>query len=308
VTLPDSLNLPESLTLALLDQLPEAIAVVDVRREGLPVVLANHPLAQLRGATREQIAQLGLAGLLGEPGGGPRTLEVGAVLARCEPLAVRVGIDGSRGLISAEIRFEPLRDGTGAVTHFVCFHTQLPGAPPREAEPATRPPLPREDRLTGLRHIEYFHELFRRDFAIAQREGRALTVYLCDIDALGVYNETFGRQAGDSVIRRVGRALSSALRRASDLVARVEGGRFVGFSVGMEAAQVRRHGETLAARVRELHMHHPHSPVARIVTVSVGAGHLVPAPTPTPEQLLKAAQRALDLAREGGRNRVAVEE
>ncbi len=301
------MTLPESLTLALLDQLPEAIAVIDVRREGLPVVLANHTLAQLRGAAREEIAARGLAGLLGEAAGA-RAGEVSAVLARCEPLAVRVAIDTPRGPISAEIRFEPLRDATGAVTHFVCFHTQLPGAPPRDAEPVTRPPLPREDRLTGLRHIEYFHELYRRDFAIAQREGRALTVYLCDVDALGVYNDTFGRQAGDSVIRRVGRALSSALRRASDLVARVEGGRFVGFSVGMDAAQVRRHGETLAARVRELHMHHPHSPVARIVTVSVGAGHLVPSPDSTPEQLLKCAQRALDLARDAGRNRVAVDE
>ena len=302
------MTLPDGLTLALLDQLPEAIAVIDARGAGLPVVLANQTLAQLRGRAREDIVRLGLAGLLGEAGGGPRTAEVGMVLGRLEPLSLRVAIDGPRGPMAAEIRFEPLRDAAGSVTHFVCFHAQLPGPPPREAEAATRPPLPREDRLTGLRHIEYFHELYRRDFAIAQREGRALTVFLCDVDALGIYNETFGRQAGDSVIRRVGRALSSALRRASDLVARVDGGRFVGFSVGMDVEQVRRHGETLAARVRELHMHHPHSPVARIVTISVGAGHLVPTPAATPEQLLACAQCALDQAREAGRNRVAVEQ
>ncbi len=302
------MTLPENLTLALLDQLPEAIAVLDARQQGLPVVVANQTLAQLRGRAREEIVAAGLAGLLGETVGGPQGAEVVAVLARGEPLTARVAFDGARGPVAAEIRFEPLRDSAGAVTHFVCFHTQLPGPPPRESEPAIRPPLPREDRLTALRHIEYFHELYRRDFAIAQREGRALTVYLCDVDALGVYNETFGRQAGDSVIRRVGRALSSALRRASDLVSRVEGGRFVGFSVGMDAIQVRRHGETLAARVRELHMHHPHSPVARIVTVSIGAGHLVPAPKATPEQLLKSAQRALALARGAGRNRVALDE
>ena len=302
------MTLPDSLTLALLDQLPEAIAVVDARVEGLPIVLANQGLLQMRARSREEIVRAGLAGLLGDGAGGARTAEVAAVIARGEPLAVRVAIEGARGPMSAEIRFEPLRDAAGVVTHFVCFHSQLPGAPPREAEQPTRPPLPREDRLTGLRHIEYFHELFRRDFAIAQREGRALTVFLADIDALGLYNDTFGRQAGDSVIRRVGRALSSALRRASDLVARVEGGRFVGFSVGMDAAQARRHGETLAARVRELHMHHPHSPVAKIVTVSIGAGHLVPAPQSSPEQLLKSAQRALDKAREGGRNRVAFDE
>ena len=47
---------------------------------------------------------------------------------------------------------------------------------------------------------------------------------------------------------------------------------------------------------------------AKIVTVSIGAGHLVPAPQASPEQLLKSAQRALDKAREAGRNRVALDE
>jgi diguanylate cyclase (GGDEF)-like protein len=301
-------TLPESLTLALLDHLPEALAVIDARQEGMPVVLANQALVQLRGKAREEIIRAGLAGLLGEAPGHARGAEVATALARAEPLVLRVAIEPPSGPGSAEIRFEPLRDGAGGVTHVVCFHTAIAGAPPREAEPAHRPPLPREDRLTGLRHIEYFHEFYRRDFAIAQREGRAMTVFLCDIDALGVYNDTFGRQAGDSVIRRVGRALSSALRRASDLVARVEAGRFVGLSVGMDAMQVRRHAETLAARVRELHMHHPHSPVAKIVTVSIGAAHVVPAPTANPEQLLHAAQHALDSARAAGRNRVAIQE
>jgi diguanylate cyclase (GGDEF)-like protein len=300
-------TLPDSLTLALLDQLPEALAVLDVRQEGLPVVLANQPLAALRGRARGELVQLGLAGLLGELPGAVRVGEIAAVLARAEPLTLRVAAETPRGPVTLELRFEALRDAAGVATHVVCFHAAVPGPLPREAEPAIRPPLPREDRLTGLRHIEFFHELYRRDFAIAQREGRALTIFLADIDALGVYNETFGRQAGDSVVRRVGRALASGLRRASDLVARVEAGRFVGLTVGMDLAESRRHGETLAARVRELHMHHPHSPVARVITVSIGVGHLVPAPATTPEQLLRAAQRALESARDAGRNRVAVD-
>ena len=96
------------------------------------------------------------------------------------------------------------------------------------------------------------------------------------------------------------------MRRASDLMARVEGGRFIGLSTGLPAEQARRHGETLVARVRELHMHHPHSPVARFVTVSVGVAQCVPAPQATPEALLEAAHQALGDARAAGRNRVAL--
>jgi diguanylate cyclase (GGDEF)-like protein len=217
----------------------------------------------------------------------------------------------TRGL-PASIRFEPLRDGAGAVTHFVSFHEvamapppEAPPVPPAEPSLAPKPPVPREDRLTGLRHIELFHEIFRRDFAIAQREGRSLTIFVCDIDALGVYNDTFGRQAGDSVIRRVGRALWSGLRRASDLIARVEEGRFVGFSVGMSEDEALRLGQTLVTRVRDLHMHHPRSPVGRVVTVSVGVASVLPEPKTSPEHLLKLGQQALEHARALGRDRAA---
>jgi diguanylate cyclase (GGDEF)-like protein len=302
-------SLPPTLQLALLDRLPEAIAVIDVRQPGFPVVLANGALQQLRGRGREELCALDLAGLLGEAEGAARIAELAGHIARGESVTVRMANPSTtQGSGSVDVRFEPLRDAAGVVSHYVSFHQLVAEPPGAEPAPIVRSPLPRDDRLTGLRHSEFFHELFRRDFAIAQREGRALTLFVADIDALGRYNDTFGRQAGDSVIRRVGRTLSTSMRRASDLVARIEGGRFVGLSTGMDLAQALRHGETLAARVRELHMHHPHSTVARVVTVSVGVTHLQPGPQSTPEQLLKAGYRALDLARAAGRNRVASED
>jgi diguanylate cyclase (GGDEF)-like protein len=106
------------------------------------------------------------------------------------------------------------------------------------------------------------------------------------------------------VIRRVGRTLLSALRRGSDLVARLDGGRFVGFATGMSHEQALRHAETLATRVRELHVHHPRSRVARFLTVSVGVATGVPSPGMRPDLLLDAATSALDAARQEGRNRV----
>lgn len=314
------MRLGDSLALALLEQLPDAVAVLDAREPGLPVVLVNGALETLVGQPREDLCRIGLAGLLGEPPDAPRVSEIAAQLVLGEGFSVSLQTGTHTRGLPASIRFEPLRDGSGAVTHFVSFHEvagppstpapprTLPDSPPAApAEAATppKPPVPREDRLTGLRHIELFHEIFRRDFAIAQREGRSLTIFLCDIDALGVYNDTFGRQAGDSVIRRVGRALWSGLRRASDLLSRVEEGRFVGFSVGMSEEEALRHGQTLVTRVRDLHMHHPRSPVGRVVTVSVGVASVLPDPTTSPEHLLKLGQQALEHARALGRDRAA---
>ena len=299
------MTLPDPMTLTLLDHLSEALALIDVRDPELPVVFVNRALAALRGRPAEELCREGLGGLIGA--GEPAQLAASAAtLARGLPLALHaIGLDCAAGPLAVEIRCEPLRDAGGAVTHVVAIHAPLADAPAREQEPVTQPLLRRDDRLTGLRHIEFFHELFRRDFAIAQREGRQLALYVADIDALGAYNDTFGRQAGDSVIRRVGRALVGAMRRASDLLARVDGGRFVAVSVGMDEARSLRHGETLATRVRELKLHHPRSTVARYVSVSVGVTDLMPGHNSTPEQMLASALRGLEAARAAGRNRVA---
>jgi diguanylate cyclase (GGDEF)-like protein len=302
------MSMPLGLTLALIDHLPDPIAVLDARRPDFPVILVNGPLEQLRHRGRERLLGEGLAGLVGSAvlDGGLDGLR--ARFRRAEAFTVRAIVGDPPALARLDVRFEPMRDESGTLTHYVAFHQAVSEAPGVEPAPVVRAPLQRDDRLTGLRHSEYFHEMVRRDFAIAQRESRSLTVYVADVDALGRYNDTFGRLAGDSVIRRVGRALSGGLRRASDLIARIEGGRFVCFSTGLDLAQARRHGEALAARVRELHMHHPHSPVARVVTVSIGVAHLVPGPQSTPEQLLAAGRQALEAARAAGRNRVAAEE
>ena len=299
--------------LALLEELPEGIALVDARLGALPVVLANRSFAALLGRTSGQLAGLPLAELLLPAGEQDRAGELAALLARGEAATWRMrgaaagAPAGAGGL--AELQFRPLRSASGELTHYLAVHPQ--GVPPAvevaaaAAAPESRP-LPREDRLTGLAHAEYFDELYRRDYSIAQREGRSLAIFLVDMDGLEAYNATFGRQSGDSALRRVGRAVMSGMRRASDLIARVEGGRFIGLSAGLTAEQARRHGETLVARVRELHMHHPRSPVARFVTVSVGVAQCVPAPRSTPDSLLQAAQQALTEARAGGRNRVAL--
>ena len=299
------MTLLDPATQALLDQLSEALALIDVRDAELPVVFANRALAELRGQPVEELCRAGLGGLLGGSDAA-RLAESAATLVRGQPLALEAsGLSGASGPVAVEIRFEPLKDAAGIVTHVVAIHRRRADAAAREPEPVTLPLLRRDDRLTGLRHIEFFHELFRRDFAIAQREGRQLALYVIDVDALGAYNDTFGRPSGDSVIRRVGRALTAAMRRASDLLARVDGGRFVAVAVGMDAAHSLRHGETLAQRVRELKLHHPRSKVARFVTVSVGVTDLVPGQHSTPDQMLASALRGLEAARAAGRNRVA---
>jgi diguanylate cyclase (GGDEF)-like protein len=297
---------PSGLAVALLESLPRGVVVIDAVGADRPVVYANAAFLARTGHTPEALVNRPLAGLIPASAAADRVAWQ-AALDRGEMVTVRLAT--AQG---AEIELDvcPLRGAAPTPTHYVAIERISPAAPaPAPAAPgAESRAVPREDRLTGLCHHDWFSELFRRDFAVAAREGNRLAFFVIDVDALGAYNDTFGKQAGDSVIRRVGRALLSSLRRAGDVLAREEGGRYVALTPGASPDQARRHAETLAARVRELYIHHPRSGVAKFVTVTIGVASVTVEPGQTPELLRAAALGALGRARAEGRNRIVAVE
>jgi diguanylate cyclase (GGDEF)-like protein len=160
----------------------------------------------------------------------------------------------------------------------------------------------REDRVTGLRSRAYFDDILRRDFALAQRESRVLALLVFDVDQMSCYNETFERTGGDACLKRIARALTTAFRRGSDLVARWDGAGFAALLPNVVAAQALEQAQAVAQRIHSQQLHHPHS-THRFVTVSVGVAVRVPAVTDIPEQLVSAAEAALTRAKAQGRNR-----
>jgi diguanylate cyclase (GGDEF)-like protein len=92
-----------------------------------------------------------------------------------------------------------------------------------------------------------------------------VTFTLADFDA---YLEVFGRHAADSCLRRVGQAIRRCLRRASDVVARPDGQRFIVLSHATDEDGVRDFAARISTAVRELGLHHPRSNSSKFVTVS----------------------------------------
>ena len=160
------------------------------------------------------------------------------------------------------------------------------------------------DRTSGLSTPEHLLEVLRRDWSIAQRDGRTITVMCLDLDACRDYREVFGRGATDNVLRQVGRTIASAMRRTSDVVARFSDDEFVVLGVSMEADSARQHAEHIAGRVRALAIHHPRSRTGRYLTLSGGVVTAVPPRSSGCEDLLAAARQALERAKGQGGNTV----
>lgn len=128
--------------------------------------------------------------------------------------------------------------------------------------------LSRDDPVTGLLNGRAFTEVFEHDWAVASREKSQLSLVTFALDEFDAYIEVFGRHAADSCLRRAGQAIKRCLRRASDVVARPGGAKFVVLSHASDEAGVRDFASRISTAVRELGLHHPRSKNSRFVTVS----------------------------------------
>jgi two-component system cell cycle response regulator len=299
----------------LLESSPEGVVLVDVRQPDQPVIYVNPGFEALTGYAAADLLGRNLRLLQAddrEQDARHRLSEAMRLGESCRVLLRNYRKDGT--LFWNEMTLLPLRDTEGQVTHYAGHHRdagerlRIDPRLSRDSLSGAHQPTGvaiRDDRLTGLFTLPYLQELLKRDWAIAQREHRSIAVFAIDVDALDLYNATFGRAAGDSAIRRVAHCVSGCLRRSSDVTARIEGGSLMAFAPGLTVEQALKLGELMTERVRELRIHHPRSAVLRYISVSVGVCATVPGPDDHPPALLDNSQQQLKLAKKSGRNRAA---
>ncbi len=293
---------------SLVDGSPQAVALVDVQSPDHPVAYVNRSFQALTGYTADELVGRNLRILQGqnrEQDGRHRLREALGRGEACHAILRNYRRDGSA--FWNEFDILPLRDAQDRISHYAAFYREV--RPEREAGAGAQAPqapagMLRDDRLTGLYTWLYLEELLKRDWAVAQRERHSVSVFSIDIDALELYNTTFGRAAGDSTIRRVGHCIAGCLRRASDATARIDGGSFVAFATGLSDAQALHLGRVVAERVRDLRIHHPRSTVLRFVSVSIGVANAVPDNATSYDSLVQQAHRRLQTAKQSGRNTV----
>jgi diguanylate cyclase (GGDEF)-like protein/PAS domain S-box-containing protein len=304
-----------NLYLRLVETSPEGVVLVDAQHSERPVVYVNPGFEALTGYTAAELTGRNLRLLQGddrEQDGRHRLREAMERGETCRVLLRNYRKDGT--VFWNEMTVLPLPDADGRITYFAGHHRDA-GERLRIDPKLTRDSLSgahqptavaiRDDRLTGLFTLPYLEELLKRDWAVAQREKRSIALFAIDIDALDLYNTTFGRGAGDSMIRRVAHVVSGCLRRSSDVTARIDGGSLIAFAPGLTHEQALRVGQLMAERVRDMRIHHPRSAVLRYVSVSVGVCAAVPDPADNPERLLQMSQRQLQIAKQSGRNQAA---
>src|SRR5450830_20170 len=162
------------------------------------------------------------------------------------------------------------------------------------------------DGLTGLANRRRFDKYWAEEWQRALRQATPLAVIMMDVDHFKTYNDHYGHQQGDECLRRVGEVLRATVRRAGELAARYGGEEFVVVMPGASLTQAQETAESILAAIRAEQMPHASSPVASVVTISLGVAAGTPSTAGNRERLLKEADVALYDAKHQGRNRVAL--
>ena len=158
------------------------------------------------------------------------------------------------------------------------------------------------DGLTGVDNRRHAEERLTEMFEHATRLAEPMAVVMCDVDHFKRVNDTYGHQAGDTVLRQVAEILRDSAREI-DRVGRYGGEEFI---VLLPASNVR-DAMAFAERVRRAVAEREFTYEGGSLRCTLSAGV---AAWPHPdvrhqEALVKAADDALYVAKEQGRNRVA---
>lgn len=158
-----------------------------------------------------------------------------------------------------------------------------------------------EDAHTGLYNRWHFEESLAKEIERSQRHKRDLAVMLIDIDHLSHVNEYFGQDKGDEAIKHAAAIIKETLRDI-DIPCRTAGAQF-GIILPETPLQ---NANDVADRLRQK-IRGKTAPGIGMVTVSIGLA-ACPYNATDAEQLLQAAEQALDVAKYEGRDRVKLAE
>jgi diguanylate cyclase (GGDEF)-like protein/PAS domain S-box-containing protein len=155
------------------------------------------------------------------------------------------------------------------------------------------------DVLTELPNRRHLQMNLTGSLAEYERHGNGFGLVFADVDHFKQFNDTYGHDVGDTVLRFVGNTMANCIR-AYDVVGRWGGEEFLAIIRFTDEQQFLQVAEKLRLMVAESFL--KHGPDRLHVTITMGATHVRPGDTV--ETLVNRADRLMYQGKQAGRNRV----
>lgn len=159
------------------------------------------------------------------------------------------------------------------------------------------------DPLTGLFNRRYLEETLERELSRAARNNSSIGVIVFDVDHFKRFNDTFGHEAGDLVLKEFG-PLVREHHRHEDIACRYGGEEFVLVLPGADLEVTRQRAEALRESAKRLQLSIREQSLGN-VSLSLGVA-VYPGSGLSADSLIRAADAALYRAKHEGRDRVVI--
>ncbi len=159
-----------------------------------------------------------------------------------------------------------------------------------------------KDGLTGIANRRRFDTVFQEEWDGARRSGRPLSLLVLDIDYFKQYNDHYGHVQGDYCLKVVAKTLEKTIRGPRDFLARFGGEEFVLVLPDTDAATAAQVAERCHELIRTEWIPHERSMAGMALTLSIGAGTVVPMALDERQAFLELVDRRLYSAKLRGRN------
>lgn len=155
------------------------------------------------------------------------------------------------------------------------------------------------DSLTGLFNRHFMEIALDRELRRSARHDKPVAIMMLDIDHFKEFNDTYGHEAGDTVLRELGDVLLQSVR-SEDILCRYGGEEFVAIFPETDLDSAIERAEGLRRIVSEMRVRN-RGEALREITLSIGVA-TYPLHAETLEEVMRAADRALYEAKHRGRN------
>lgn len=162
------------------------------------------------------------------------------------------------------------------------------------------------DSLTQIKNRHYFDYKLTAEYRRAYREKSEISLLMLDIDHFKKFNDNYGHQAGDEVLRRVAAAIKSIVNRPGDTAFRYGGEEFSVLLPSTPKEGAYTIAESIRKHVKSMPFQWQGATLS--VTISIGVAACIPSHSKGELTLLKQADNALYLAKDRGRDQVAYPE
>lgn len=157
------------------------------------------------------------------------------------------------------------------------------------------------DSMTELYNYRYFYKRLKEEIFRSKRFNRILALVIFDIDNFKVFNDTYGHQAGDEVLKNLAELVTSSVR-AIDIVSRYGGEEFCVIMPETGFANCLIFLERLRKKIENYGFASKYVENGYKISISIG-GSVYPIDAQTPDRLIYCADMALLKAKADGRNR-----